>query len=100
MSLAGGIDPHVVAVAIQVQLVSDFGSVGCGLPVLCMEVPRADRQGSLVLAVVNIPVERAYWLAAFVSDGDMRVRLERHREKAIQCLVCTNRKSGRLIQHV
>src|SRR5882672_8796999 len=87
---------HIVAGAVQVDLVVDLGRIAIGLPVFrvslvrhCLPVLRVKARDGVVdarvLLVADVVIEGEHRLRAFIGHRDLRVLPEWHRTIAVQC---------------
>ena len=87
-----------LGVAVQVPLRGP-PLVGHGLAVFGIEVGRVGRQAAVLLPV-DVVVEGADRLLAFVRDGDLRRFAERHGKPAIERLLRADRERAGFIEEV
>lgn len=111
MAAAGGFEPDVVVLAVEIFLVVDeivaVGRpvvsptfVGSLLTILRVEVDSVGGKRFGASAIVNVEVKGVDFFSAFVGDSDVRVFLKWHREERVEGLVGTDHERSGLVEKI
>src|SRR5579859_5904629 len=98
MTVAGGFEPGVVVLSIEIFFVVHFGVAIGGpigsptlggrlLAILCVEIERVCGERLGARAIVNIEIKRVDFFPAFIGYRDVSVFLKRHGKKGVKRFV-------------
>ena len=111
MTVAGGFEPGVVVLSIEIFFVVHFGVAIGGpigsptlggrlLAILCVEIERVCGERLGARAIVNIEIKRVDFFPAFIGYGDVSVFLKRHGKKGVKRFVGGDSEGNGLIEKI